>query len=164
MGGCLIAALVVGGVGLFFGVIAVIGAVVWSRSPQGRRIVGAIGDTAKLMQEAAAAPGAEELRTKGCREAYVIDMERMQSIVGLFFDAGATEGNAYKHAILCKASDAALTCDDVAATYASAVSETRPFIVKVQTMGGGGRSRCDGLYAEDGTLLRALHVDAGSGM
>jgi hypothetical protein len=150
--GCLIAILAVGGGGLLIAMAVVIFAVRWMRSPEGQRITAAVGETAKVMQEAAAAPGTEELRGLGCKQAFVIDMDRMQSIFAGFDDARAAQPNV-KTAVMCQVSPStSLGCDEIAATYTSAVpSRPGPFMAQVQAT--GGRVVCQKTFEADGAPM-----------
>jgi hypothetical protein len=138
MSGCLLAALIVGGVGLVL--CLVVGIFVW-------RAAKAITAVA---QEGLNAPGAAELRAAGCDAAVVMDLSKISSV----FDAGASGGtpgvviscsvNAGRHAP---------ACDDLAKTYVKAVGSARSsFVVEVQPQ-GASRPECKKVYGPTGTFL-----------
>src|SRR5580704_7598776 len=84
--GCIIALAVVGGLVGLTVLIAAIGLWRFAGSKEGKAVFGAIGEGARILAEAQAAPGAAEVRALGCQQAMVIDMERMSKLFE-YFDA-----------------------------------------------------------------------------
>jgi hypothetical protein len=153
MSGCMIAVLVVGGVGLVLVLLTVVGLVKALSSPEGQKIARFVGDSAKMMQEAQKAPGTKELRAKGCMQAMVFDMERMADLVkDLSPDAGGPPPGSEKVIITCNVGmmGTAPACDDLAKTYVEAVpTSSGSFRVTVQKQ-GGTHPECTALYDEKG--------------
>ena len=158
--GCLIA---LGVFGAFLAVSVIIGGIVVYKimsSPEGRKIVAAVGETTKLTQEAMKAPGTAELRKLGCDQAMVIDAERMMSIVESFVpDSGGKPDLSEKLMVMCQMGmlgKSPPTCDDVAKTYAAAVpSGTSNFLVQV-TAQGDNKPHCQARYSPSGDLLSTV--------
>jgi hypothetical protein len=140
--GCLIAALVTGGVVLVL--CLVVGILVWKAAKK-------VGEIAK---EGVNAPGTSELRAAGCDLALVMDMGKLSPI----FDAGATATSGTASVVVaCKVDPGhtAPTCDDVAQTYVKAASPGGTFMAQVQTQ-GKSRPDCQRVYSSTGALLREM--------
>lgn len=137
MSGCLIAALVVGGVGVL--VAIVIGIFVWKAAK-------AIGEVAT---EGLNAPGSAELRAAGCDAAVVMDMSKISAM----FDAGSTSASE-SVIVSCSVTGGKTPpkCDDLAKTYAKAVGGSHGnFLVQVTPQ--GGVATCKKVYSPTGTYL-----------
>jgi hypothetical protein len=143
MSGCLIAALVVGGLGLLF----IIGIVVF--------IVVIAKKAVDIAKEGINAPGAAEIRAAGCDVGVVTDMAKFGSTFG--FDAGAAGGSTPTAIVVCQvaANKAAPSCQDIAGVYVNAVQPAGQFTVLVQTQ-GTSVSQCQGLYSPKGALVQKL--------
>jgi hypothetical protein len=137
MSGCVIALLIVGGLGIV--IALVVGIFVWK--------------AAKVITEAAQeglnAPGSAELRAAGCDAALIMDMSKISTI----FDAGST--SAPESVIVsCNvaAGKAEPKCDDLAKVYVHAVGSAHGnFLVQVQSQGGA--AACKKVYGPTGTFL-----------
>ena len=60
--------------------------VVWRvmSTPGGQAIVGAVGESVRIMQKAQKAPGTKELRAMGCKTAMVLDMDELARLAQSF--------------------------------------------------------------------------------
>ncbi len=157
--GFFVALLIFGGVVCTGILVCVVLLVRFLYTPEGRKIAHAVGDTAKLMQEAQRAPGTKELRALGCDPAMVVDTDRMIDVIQSFGDGGPSPTLEDKAMVTCAVGllGDAPSCDDVARTYVRAVPEPGgSFIVQVQRQ-GGGRPNCNGRYAADGSKLERAH-------
>jgi len=139
MNGCLLAALIVGGVCVL--IAAVVGIFIWK--------------AAKVITAAAEdglnAPGTAELRAAGCDAAVIMDMSKISAL----FDAGSTTA-AESVIVSCSVASGktAPKCDDLAKTYAKAVGGSRGnFLVQV-TPQGGAAPTCKKVYSPAGTFIR----------
>jgi hypothetical protein len=143
MSGCLIAALVVGGIGLLFVIAIVVIAVI-----VGRKFVG-------LAAEGMNAPGAAEIRAAGCDMAMVTDLSKVSSLFGL--DAGPAASNTPMAIVVCQvsANKTAPSCKDIAATYVQAVPPHTPFTVRVQTQ-GRSQEDCQEMYDATGQFVQSI--------
>lgn len=132
--------------------IAVVVFLVW-RNPEGRKFVGLMGDTYKVMQKAQKAPGTKELRAMGCQQAMALDLDDLTQLIGRF-DAAPPGSPTFSAFVLCGAKPWGTppACDDVAKTYLSgAGARDRPFVVSV-TQSGKSKAICQVVY--DGAGVR----------
>jgi len=139
MSGCLLAALIVGGVGFVIAVI--VGIFVW-------KAANVIGEAAK---EGLNAPGTAELRAAGCQAVVIMDMSKISSL----FDAGST--SAPENVIVsCSVvgGRTAPTCDALAKTYVKAVGAANGNVLIQVTPQGSGVPSCKKVYSSTGTFLR----------
>ncbi len=139
MSGCLLAALIVGGVGLVIAIV--VGIFVW-------KAANVIGEAAK---EGLNAPGAPELRAAGCEAVVIMDMSKLSSL----FDAGST--SAPENVIVsCSVAGGktAPTCDALAKTYVKAVGAANGNVLIQVTPQGSGVPTCKKVYSSTGTFLR----------
>jgi hypothetical protein len=139
MNGCLLAALIVGGITVVVAAIA------------GIFIYKAARAITEVAQEGLNAPGSAELRAAGCDAAVVMDLSKISSL----FDAGGAPGGAPGVVVSCAVSPGkkAPTCDDLAKTYVKAAGAPRSdFIVQVQPQ-GGSKPDCKKVYSPKGTFL-----------
>jgi hypothetical protein len=160
MSGCLIAIFVFAGVIAIGVLIFAIGMWRALSTPEGKQLVKAIGDTAKLMEEAQNAPGAKEVAKKGgCQQALVIDVQKMAELVDEFGDAGMKDGTSTlreRMMVTCQVGFARTppTCETLAQTYVDAAHPTEPFRVTVQKQGDTQRV-CDRGFTSTGQPLPA---------
>jgi hypothetical protein len=156
--GCLIALAITGGVVLVGGILVGTCAYKAATSKEGRQIIGAMGETAKIMEEAQKAPGAKELRASGCATAMVMDMERMAGAFSGLVDGGIPppKDKDVKVMIMCQVGvfGSAPTCDAVAKTYLSAVGGTASgrFTAQV-TQQGNNRPKCSKTFDASGAPI-----------
>ena len=153
----------------FFLVTGGIGIWLFLRSETGQKIVSTVGKSMTLMQQAATAPGTQELRARGCTNAMVIPMRKMAEIVrGMSEDAARDleskmpgDGTIVMCQVNVASAGSAPACADVARIYAAAVPQApERFGVTVQSR---NKSSCDGMYTRDGTFVEALNKRDGSG-
>ena len=143
MSGCLIAALIVGGL-VLLGIIGIV-VVVFVIA---RKVVA-------VAEEGMNAPGSAEVRAAGCDVALVTDVSKMTSMLGLDAGGGAT---GLQPIVVCQmqGKKAAPSCQQVAGAYSKGVTPKSNFIVVVQQQGGGGPV-CKELFSPQGTMLQTLH-------
>ena len=149
--GCVTALLIVGAGVLVIGGVVAIGLVIFFRSDDGRKLLGIVGAGAKMGQEAQRAPGTTELKTLGCINPSVMDLEKFAKEISEYVDSGdpAAKGGVLI-AVVCPAKDPKPSCDDVAQTYVKAVgTAAHPFSVQVSGTFGGESCRAN--YQTDGT-------------
>lgn len=154
MSGCLIAVLVLAGVVLIGVILAGVG--IWRvmQDPDAQKMVKAVGDTAKLAEEARKAPGAAELRKAGCRDALVLDPKKVAEIMKAFADAG-TSASTDPLSVMCEVASksSAPECDALAKVYVKAAHPTTDFKLTIQVQGTKA-SVCQEEYAADGKPSR----------
>ncbi len=139
MSGCLLAALIVGGVGFVIAII--VGIFVW-------KAANVIGEAAK---EGLNAPGTAELRAAGCEAVVIMDMSKISAM----FDAGST--SAPENVIVsCSVAGGktAPTCDALAKTYVKTVGAANGNFLMQVTPQGSGVPTCKKVYSSSGTFLR----------
>lgn len=152
--GCVVAMLVV------FGLFAAVGAVVFfiaykiGTNKDVQNVMGALGDGAKIIAEAQAAPGTNELRALGCEQAFAIDAAKMQKLVGSFVDAGAAPPPEVERIVMCQvgAFGSPPACDDAARAYVRGGHPTRKFML---TVSANKVQTCGGIYDATGKSLGA---------
>jgi hypothetical protein len=151
MSGCALALLILGGVFVLGGLVAIFFVWQFATSPDGRKVVSAVTNGAALVQESQRAPGTKELRAIGCVRAMVFDPTQVQEIASTFVDAGA-EPSGDRLQVVCSANNAAVppTCDRVAATYVAAVGQATGPFVAVVTASGDAQKGCIRRYMADG--------------
>jgi hypothetical protein len=151
---------VIGGGLLLFAVVFGIVAYKIMSSPEGRSVVGMIGETVRIARKAQSAPGTKELRALGCKSAMVMDADDFSKMA-----EAADPGRPIKEApfgtmVVCGGMPFGDPpgCDEVATTYVSAAgARERPFVVMVQKS-GRSQPECSSLYAGDGSSLGALEA------
>lgn len=164
--GCLIALLILGLVVLSFVGLGTLGAYFFMTSKSGKEItdlVGkgakAVGEAAKVMEEAARAPGMTEVRAIGCHQAFAIDLDKLMKAIDQF-DAGlpARGSGAPQLMIVCtvKTFDAAPTCDAVARAYVGALGAAPGEFTVVVNKENDKASQCGNRYAANGKNLGAF--------
>jgi hypothetical protein len=159
MSGCMIAFIVVSVVG--FVTAVVVGVVVYLvvTSSAGKTAIKLVGEGTKLAQKGLNAPGTAELRTLGCEQAIVLDMKDVGEMMNDVFDAGVgVDSGVEGLAVSCtlpSLGGPALTCDDVARTYVSAVGGTASgeYVVTIKRQ-GDSRTLCESTYDASGALVR----------
>jgi hypothetical protein len=150
--GCLIALGITGGVLLIL--LILVGVVVHraATSPEGRKVLGIVRDTARVVGESAAAPGTKELRDLGCDSALVMDVNSWMKVFGA--DGGVPRPTGQVELfVICGAGvfKTPPTCERVAQTYIKAVGSAKaPFQVMVQKQ-GRNRPLCAVCYDPGGT-------------
>ncbi len=140
MNGCLLAALIVGGIGIVVAAVA------------GIFIYKAAKTLTQVAEDGLNAPGSAELRAAGCEAAVVMDLSKLSAL----FDAGGAQGGTPGIVISCatRPGKAGPTCDDLAKTYVKAVGNPRSdFIVQVQPQ-GVAKADCKKVYSAKGMFLR----------
>ncbi|UQA60945.1 hypothetical protein [Polyangium aurulentum] len=156
--GCLIAFLVVMGLGL----VGAVGVGLWLYSTFGD-VFGGIGDLAGIMMKARNAPGASEIRARGCKEAMVIDAKEMVKTMQRFEEEVAKrEGRAPRSKplsddaevlLVCQAEQGlAPTCESVAKAYIAAVHPKGKLLASVTT-GGSKNTECTEAFDASGKSL-----------
>lgn len=147
---------ILGGGALLFLIAVGIGVYVVMSSPEGRGIVGLMGEAVKISAKAQKAPGTKELRAMGCQQAMVMDADDFVKMAS-HIDAGRPQGTPpFGEMVTCNAKmwGTAPTCEDVAVRYVGAVgARKRPFMVLVQQAGKKG---CSALFDEHAQRLRDL--------
>jgi hypothetical protein len=139
MNGCLLAALIVGGLAIVAGALVAF------------FIFRAAKAITQAAEEGLNAPGSAELRAAGCDAAVILDMSKISSL----FDAGATPGGTAGIVISCAvvAGHPSPTCDELAKTYVKTVGPTgKNILVEVEPK-GGGQVQCKKVYGPNGTFL-----------
>jgi hypothetical protein len=132
-------------------------------SPEGRKVLGLVRDTARVVGESTTAPGTRELRELGCDSAMVMDMNAWLRVFGA--DGGVPRpAGQLDLFVVCGAGlfKAPPSCERVAQTYVAAVGTARgPFQVMVQKQ-GSNRPLCalcfDASGAQQGCPRGALGV------
>jgi hypothetical protein len=153
--GCLVAAIVVGAVGLIgLVIIGVFAARVWNLfTPQERAQL-----EAELRESAVAGkgPAADALRDDGCFGVDVVDVATMPALKKSLTDAGPSDPLTEKVIVDCipnVGTAETFTCERVAKTYAKTVGRAPgPFRVMVHKQHGTTAS-CSELRAPDGNPL-----------
>lgn len=151
--GCVIVLAVLGGL-FFLGVVGV-GIAAWmaASSPKGQQALKVVQE----MKAAQNAPGTLELKTIGCSEAMVIDMDTVGKDVMSLFDSGALNSGKLpaKLSVYCQPGpfvDTPPTCADVARIFVKAAPPTEPFLATVQRQ-GDKKTLCSSLYAKTGEFI-----------
>jgi hypothetical protein len=158
--GCVVALAVVGGLALLAAGVVAFGAYRFATSEEGKVILSAVGEGARLLAEAQSAPGAAEVRGLGCDQAMVVDMDKIGTLVEQF-DAGKAPPGTFSKMVTCQIGyfeSKTPSCDDVARTYVAAAGPPpRGFAVSVSRQ--GGEALCTTIHQPDGTKL--ADIDAG---
>lgn len=149
------ALLVVGGVVMLVGVVGVFALWRAASSEQGQKVMKAIGKGAQLASKGINGPGAQEVRDLGCPEAFVLDMDEMMELIGIFTDAGSAKDElGVGIMVTCQGSFGELPdCPEVARAYLTA--KGRPpgdFVVMVKTK-NQKKEQCVRRYSEAGDDL-----------
>lgn len=150
--GCLIALLVVGGLGLLGAVI--ISVVVWraASSEEGKKVLSAMGRGVQLAQKGLNAPGVAEVQAAGCPEAMALDLDEMMEIVGSFVDGGVKHGSNGVM-VMCQGVGTLPDCDTVAQAYASAPGRPQGAFVVMVKAKHQKKDQCARRYSDDGEDL-----------
>jgi hypothetical protein len=150
--GCLIALGIVGAVLLALIIVVVVVLQRAANSPEGRKVLGLVRDTARVVGESTTAPGTKELRELGCDSAMVMDMNSWMRVFGA--DGGVPRpAGQLDLFVICGAGvfKTPPSCERVAQTYVGAVGTARgPFQVMVQKQ-GRNRPLCAVCYDAGGT-------------
>ena len=150
--GCLIALAITGAVVLVLLILVGVAIHRAATSPEGRKVLGIVRDTARVVGESASAPGTKELRDLGCDSALVMDLNSWMKVFG--GDAGVPRPSGQLELfVICGAGvfKTPPTCERVAQTYIGAVGSARgPFQVMVQKQ-GRNKPLCAVCYDTGGT-------------
>lgn len=154
-GGCLMAILIVGGVFALIAVVSAFFAWRFATSPDGQKLVAAVGSGAAILSDAAKAPGTKELRALGCATALVFDARRVQEVAATFGDAGKIPKEEVL-VVTCSVNlaSSAPTCDQVASTYVAAVGTAASGFTAAVDVGGDTKKGCNARYLADGKRAR----------
>ncbi len=165
--GCLVAFSVVAVLALAGLAVLAVGAYLVVTSKEGKQILGvlgqgarAVGESAKVLEEAARAPGVAEVRALGCRQAFAVDMD---DLIKAFdqFDAGlaASRPSGTRVMVVCQADPGSTPpdCDPVARAYLSGAGAPPGDFAVIVTQAGAKHDRCSELYAPDGRRLGPYH-------
>ena len=148
--GCLVALLIVGGVSLLAGLVGAFALYRAASSPEGQKVMKAIGKGATLASKGINGPGAQEVRNAGCPEAFVLDMAEMMELIDLFADAGSkplTTGVM----VMCQAPYGELPdCATVAKAYAAAPGRPRGEFVVMVKLKNVKKEQCVRRYDDSG--------------
>jgi hypothetical protein len=152
--GCWIALGIVGF--LFLVGAGVVGFVVWriSQDPDVKKVVGAVKEGAKLINDAQNAPGTKELKKAGCEQAMVFDVDQLMSLADKF-DAGTGERpkDMPGWLVVCNVkSGSDVSCDDLAEEYVDAAEPDDSFAVMVNET-GKQQPGCSNRYDESGKKI-----------
>ena len=156
--GWVIALGIVGGV-VFLGIVVVVVAVVaFMRSDIGQTTIKVVGASKHLIEKGTAAPGAANVRAMGCDQALVWTMADFQEMMDAF-DASVGAGRSPDDVmVMCQVQGMhpPPKCDDVAATYVTAVggSANGEITVIVQQQ-GNNHPICQDRYDSSGSYLGA---------
>jgi hypothetical protein len=159
---CLIVVLVMTGLGLL--VVGIGGFLVYREFGE---FFGATGDMAGIIMKALTAPGTDEVRDLGCKQALAIDMKEMAKAVQRFEDEIARRENRKPKPIDIDQADVFVqcqvgllgsnkpTCDQVAKAYIKATSPDGKILVSVASEGGGNANAamCTEVYDDKGTKV-----------
>lgn len=157
--GCIIALGIVGALALL-SVIAV-AIIIYSiaQNEEVRKIASAVGEGMDIMKEAQNGPGTDELRTLGCDQAMVLDMQRLAKLADDFRDGGAPmPPDMPGKFVMCIVEEAAgaPSCDAAAKTFlAAAPRPSKRFAVTVEAQ-RSKNTQCSEVYAPDGKKLGAF--------
>ena len=164
----MVAALIVLGV-MVVGAL-VLGIVVFRmmQDPEVRKFVSAAREGMSVYVDAAQAPGAAELRALGCRDAMVVDTERLATIVERLNPDASVEVPADDEALVspllvCLVDGASkVTCPQIVVAYVKAVPDAPEQMLAqvVIRSRGQDRVRCGGSFQRDGTLIRSMDGSA----
>jgi hypothetical protein len=141
MNGCLLAAIILGGVLLVGGIAVGVGIYAFVQSDVGQTTIKVVGATKRLADKGANAPGAAQLRSRGCDQAIVLGGHDFDELVSALDDGGLPDGGMGDLVIVsCQvnAGHPPPSCADLARTYVSAVgTASSDFVVTVQQQGNG---------------------------
>jgi hypothetical protein len=150
--GCLVALGIVAAVLLLL--LVVVGVVIHraASSPEGRKVLGLVRGSARMVGESTTAPGTGELRALGCDSAMVMDMNSWLRVFGA--DGGVPRSAGQLDLfVICgtRFLKTPPSCERVAQTYVGAVGTARgSFQVMVQQP-GRNRPLCAVCYDAGGT-------------
>jgi hypothetical protein len=136
-----------------------VGAWLFLRSERGQKVIGVVQEGISMARDAAAAPGTDALRAAGCSQAMVMSSMRIFDLVDeIATNQDPADKNERKDQtyILCRfnaAEGEGPGCADMARVYAGAVPEPPPRLAVIVQSTRGGRARCQGVYAPDGSFI-----------
>jgi hypothetical protein len=142
--------------------LAVAAYAVWS-NPEGRKFVGMLGESMKVMQKAQKAPGTKELRAIGCGQAMALDMEDLERITKYIDSGGVSMPSVIGRMVVCAAQpwDTPPTCDAVVSKYLSVVGKVDRSVLVSVTQSGKSKPVCQAIYDGTGTKLQDSDSDLG---
>ena len=163
--GCLIAVLIL--VGLIVVCMVVAGVVVYrlSQDPEVRKVFTAAREGLSVYVEARSAPGTEQMRSLGCRQAMAVDLKRLSLLINEARDDEEAPvdiedvASPFLYCIVGWRSE--LTCEQLTQAYVRAVP-TAPEKMLVQIMVEKlpeAEQRCAGTYSRAGEMLEPLEAD-----
>ena len=159
--GCLTVIYVVLGLVAFLTLAFGVGTCMFMRSDTGQKVIQAAKDGFTLINEAANAPGASELREGGCEQAMVMPVDRMIELVGQVMPNASESIRRARlpgdgTVIVCQTrpdQNPMPSCTDIVRVYVEAVPDApERFGVVVQDR-GAREARCQGTYGRDGTFI-----------
>lgn len=143
--------LLVGGIGVGVAVYAFV------QSDIGQTTIKVVGATKHLMDKGMNAPGAAQVRARGCDQAMVLDAHDFDELMEAFNDGGLPDGGMGDGLIVtCQVNygHPPPSCDDLAKTYVGAVgTASNDFVVSVQIQ-GNNTPVCREEYDRTGAPLR----------
>ncbi len=153
--------ILVGGIVL---VITGIKAAMFFGGEDGKKMIEGVKETYEIAMEAQKAPGTEELRAAGCDTASVMNLGEMLGAVSNFVGEEDREeieaiDSDEMTMIVCQVNfgdKAPLECDAIARVYGAAVPDAPPELMVQSQKAGRIKDHCVGVYAPDGTFLRAM--------
>ena len=134
------------------------------QSEQGRKLVAGAREAVALVEEAAQAPGAAELRDLGCDQALITTVGRMSGVLGTFLEKAdldlGDEVSDETMLVICnmQGSRGGPGCASIASAYVAATDPAAPFVVLSGDRSGPERSACQGLYDRYGDKLKELDL------
>ena len=158
--GCLIALGIVGGLFAIVAILITFAVYRATKDPKIRKAFSVLKEGMSVTIESMNAPGTEALREAGCKQAMVIDTERLNTLME---EAGSGEAPEESfRVVICHVNpESTLDCPTVAQVYGKAIPDA-PDKMMVQVQEHQlmkSIPRCNGLYAQDGTLIEALPIE-----
>jgi hypothetical protein len=144
-------------VGVLGGIAFIVALVRSFSTDEGQASARSFSEVATLLQEAQAAPGAEEVAKKGgCLQALVMDTQKLEelAVTSDGRDGGKKPSSQVRTMVTCQVGfgKSPPACELLAATYAQATHPTAPFRVAVQKQGDPNRT-CDQSFDASGKPL-----------
>ena len=133
-----------------------------SQDPSVQKAFSAAKEGLSIYMDARSAPGTDEMRTLGCREAMAIDTHRLIAIVNDIDAPDAAEPDpedVVSPMLYCMVGwRSTLTCEKLVQAYVQAVPDAPDeMIAQIEIEGlGDNESRCSGIYSREGEFLRSF--------
>ena len=148
--GCLVALLIVAGLSVIGALVGAFALYRAASSPDGQKVMKAIGKGATLAGKGINGPGAQEVRNAGCPEAFVLDMAEMMELIDLFADAGR-KPQTTGVMVMCQGAYGELPdCDTVAKAYAAAPGRPAGEFVVMVKLKNVKKEQCVRRYSDSG--------------